>query len=266
MPNDILERIVESKRAEVETAQREVPLLRLREAAEARRDVRPFFDALKAPEASGVNVIAEIKRASPSKGIIRKDLNPAGLAEAYAGGGAAALSVLTERRFFLGSPEDLKQARAACGLPLLRKDFIFCDYQLYESAAMGADAVLLIVRILDQKRLAELIQLASSLGLSTLVEIYTEADVEAAALAGARLIGINNRNLKSFETDLGHTLKLLPRLKPGQVAVAASGIRTRADIQRYQANGVFNFLIGESLVLSKKPTAFLKELRGVHSS
>jgi indole-3-glycerol phosphate synthase len=265
MPNDILERIVKSKRAGVETAQREIPLLRLREAAEARRDVRPFFESLQAPEASGVNIIAEIKRASPSKGIIRADLDPAGLAAAYAVGGAAALSVLTERRFFLGSPEDLKQARAACGLPLLRKDFIFCDYQLYESAAMGADAVLLIVRILDQKRLADLVQLASSLGLSTLVEIYTEADVEAAALAGARLIGINNRNLKSFETDLGHTLKLLPRLQPGQVAVAASGIRTRADIQRYQANGVFNFLIGESLVLSKKPAAFLKELRGVHS-
>ena len=253
MAKDILLQIVEAKRAEVETAQREIPLLRLREAAEARRDVRPFFDALKAPAASGVNVIAEIKRASPSKGIIRKDLDPAGLAAAYADGGAAALSVLTERRFFLGSPEDLKQARAACGLPVLRKDFIFCDYQLYESAAIGADAVLLIVRILDQKRLADLIQLASSLGLSTLVEIYTEADVEAAALAGARLIGINNRNLKSFETDLGHTLKLLPRLQPGQVAVAASGIRTRADIQRYQANGVFNFLIGESLVLSESP-------------
>ena len=265
MSNDILERIVEAKRAEVEAARQEVPLNRLREAAEARRDIRPFFDALKAPEASGVNIIAEIKRASPSKGIIRKDLDPAGLAAAYAAGGAAALSVLTERRFFLGSPEDLKQARAACGLPVLRKDFIFCDYQLYESAAMGADAVLLIVRILDQKRLADLIQLASDLGLSALVEIYTEADLEDAARAGARLIGINNRNLKSFETDLGHTLKLLPLLQPGQVAVAASGIRTRADIQRYQANSVFNFLIGESLVLSKTPAVFLKELRGVHS-
>jgi indole-3-glycerol phosphate synthase len=265
MSNDILERIVEAKRAEVEAAQREIPLLRLREAAEARRDIRPFFESLQAPAASRVNVIAEIKRASPSKGIIRKDLDPAGLAAAYAAGGAAALSVLTERHFFLGSPEDLKQARAACGLPVLRKDFIFCDYQIYESAAMGADAVLLIVRILDQKRLADLIQMALALGLLALVEIYTEADVEAAARGGARLIGINNRNLKSFETDLGHTLKLLPLMQPGQVAVAASGIKSREDIQRYQANGVFNFLIGERLVISETPAAFLKYLRGVNA-
>jgi indole-3-glycerol phosphate synthase len=265
MSNDILERIVEAKRSEVEAGQREVPLNRLREAAEARRDFRPFFEALQMPEPSGVNIIAEVKRASPSKGVIRKDLDPAGLASAYAAGGAAALSVLTEGQFFLGSPEDLEIARGACSLPVLRKDFIFCDYQIYESAAMGADAVLLIVRILDQKRLADLIQLAATLNLSALVEIYTEADIEAAACSGARLIGINNRNLKSFETDLDHTLKLLPLLKPGQVPVAASGIRTRADIQNYQARCVFNFLIGESLVLSKRPTAFLKELRGVHS-
>lgn len=261
-PPDILERIVKAKQAEVSAAQREVSLDRLREAAEARHDVRPFFDALRAPGPSGVNIIAEIKRASPSKGVIRKDLDPARLAEAYAAGGARAISVLTEKEFFLGSPEDLQQARSSSGLPVLRKDFIFCDYQIYESAAMGADAVLLIARILHPQRLGGLIQLASSLRLTALVEIYTEADLEAAGRAGAQLVGINNRNLKSFETDLGHTLKFLPLLQPGQVAVAASGIRTREDIQHYQAHGVFNFLIGESLVRSENPAGFLKMLQG----
>jgi indole-3-glycerol phosphate synthase len=262
MAPDILERIVQAKQAEVTAAQQEIPLNRLREMAEARHDVRPFFDALKAPGPSGVNIIAEIKRASPSRGLIRKDLDPGRLAESYAAGGARAISVLTEKSFFLGSADDLKQARLASGLPVLRKDFIFCDYQIYESAAMGADAVLLIVRILDPQRLGDLIQLAATLRLAALVEIYTEADIEAAARAGAQLVGINNRNLTSFETDLGHTLKCLPLLQPGQVAVAASGIRTREDIQHYQAHGVFNFLIGESLVLSENPVGFLKMLQG----
>jgi len=265
MSNDILERIVEAKRAEVAAARREAPLSRLRKVAETRREIRPFFEALKLPGPSGVNIIAEVKRASPSRGVIRGDLDPARLAAAYAAGGAAAVSVLTERSFFLGSPEDLQLASAACPLPVLRKDFIFCDYQVYESAAMGADAVLLIVRILDRQQLADLIRLAANLELAALVEIYTAADVESANRAGARLIGINNRNLKSFDTDLGHTLKLLPLLQPGQVAVAASGIRTREDIQRYQASGVFNFLIGESLVISENPVGFLKYLRGENS-
>ncbi len=262
MAPDILERIVQAKQSEVTAARREISLNRLRAAAEARHDVRPFFEALKAPGPSGVNIIAEIKRASPSKGVIRQDLDPGRLAESYAAGGARAISVLTEKRFFLGSADDLKQARLASDLPVLRKDFIFCDYQLYESAAMGADAVLLIVRILDQQKLVDLIQLASTLRLAALVEIYTEADLAAAARAGARLVGINNRNLTSFETDLGHTLKFLPLLQPGQVAVAASGIRSREEIRHYQAHGVCNFLIGESLVLSETPAAFLKMLQG----
>jgi indole-3-glycerol phosphate synthase len=260
---DILERIVQAKQAEVTAAQREISLNRLREAAEARRDVRPFLDALKTPGISGVNIIAEIKRASPSKGLIRKDLDPGRLAESYAAGGAAALSVLTEKEFFLGSPQDLQQARQACALPTLRKDFIVCAYQIYESAVMGADAVLLIVRILSESELADLIGLASGLGLAALVEVHSAADLAAANRAGARLVGINNRNLSSFDTDLDRSLQLLPRLAPGQVAVAASGIRTRADIQRYQAQGLFNFLIGESLVRSETPAAFLKYLQGV---
>ncbi len=260
MPTDILERIVAAKRAEIEAARRKVPLDRLREAAEARRDIRPFGDALQTPGPGGVNIIAEVKRASPSKGVIRADLDPAGLAAAYAAGGARAVSVLTETNFFMGSPADLVRARAAAPLPVLRKDFIVCDYQVYESAAMGADALLLIVRILSEAELADLIDLAAGLGLAALVEVYSEADLETAERAGASLIGINNRNLRSFDTDLGHTLRLLPQLRPEQTAVAASGIKTREDIRRYQQQGVFNFLIGESLVRSENPATFLKDL------
>jgi indole-3-glycerol phosphate synthase len=260
MPNDILERIVAAKRAEVAAARREVPLNRLRVAAEARRDIRPFGEALKAPGPSGVNIIAEVKRASPSRGAIRADLDPSGLAAAYAAGGAAALSVLTEKNFFMGSLADLVHARAAMPLPVLRKDFIVCDYQVYESAAVGADALLLIVRILPEAELADLIGLAAGLGLTALVEAYTAADLQAAGRAGARLIGINNRNLASFETDLDRTLRLLPLLRPDQTVVAASGIRTRGDIRRYQRQGVFNFLIGENLVRSEDPATLLKDL------
>jgi indole-3-glycerol phosphate synthase len=260
MPNDILDRIVAAKRAEIAAVRKEVPLERLREAAEARRDFRPFGAALAAPGPSGVNIIAEVKRASPSKGVIRADLDPAGLAAAYAAGGAAAVSVLTEKHFFRGSAADLQRARAASPLPVLRKDFIFCDDQVYETAAMGADAVLLIVRILAESELAGLIALAAGLGLAALVEVYSAAELAAAGRAGARLIGINNRDLASFDTDLDHTLRLVPRLRPDQVAVAASGIKSRDDIRRYQQRGVFNFLIGESLVRSENPAAFLKGL------
>ncbi len=262
MATDILERIVAAKRVQVDAARCNLPESRLREAAEGRRDLRPFEARLGSPGPSGANIIAEIKRASPSKGLIAADLDPAGLAADYAAGNAAALSVLTETDFFLGAPEDLIRARRACELPVLRKDFIICPYQVYESAAMGADAVLLIVRLLPEPELRELIGLAAGLGLAALVEVYSEQDFEAADRAGARLIGINNRNLSSFETDLDRTLQLLPRLQPGQVAVAASGIRSRTDILRYQERGVFNFLIGESLVRSENPAGFLKMLQG----
>ncbi len=263
MASGILERIVAVKRAQVAAARRQLPEDGLRRAAEARRDIRPFFERLRSPGPSGANIIAEIKRASPSKGLIAADLDPAGLAAAYAAGGAAAVSVLTETDFFRGSPQDLTRARQACPLPVLRKDFIFCPYQVYESAAMGADAILLIVRILSGAELAELAELTAALGLTALVEIHSEEDLAPAAAAGARLIGINNRNLSSFDTDLDRTLRLLPRLQPAQVAVAASGIRRRAEIVRYREAGVFNFLIGESLVRSENPAGFLKQLMGV---
>ncbi len=262
MANDILSRIVAARKEEVAAAERAVPLARLRAAAEARTDHRPFAATLARPGPSGVNVIAEIKRASPSKGAIRPDLDPAALARAYAAGGAAALSVLTEPRFFRGSADDLQRARAACALPVLRKDFLFCDYQLYESAAMGADAVLLIVRILEPAQLSDLIATAAALGLAALVEVYTAAEAEIATRAGAHLVGINNRDLGTFHTDIDHTLAVLPALAPGQTAVAASGIRDRADVLRYQGTPVFHFLVGESLVISENPAGFLKSLRG----
>jgi indole-3-glycerol phosphate synthase len=262
MAGGILERIVAVKRKQVDAARRRVPEARLRAAAAERRDVRPFFERLQAPGPSGVNIIAEIKRASPSKGPIAPDLDPAGLAAAYAAGGAAAVSVLTETDFFNGSPEDLSRARQAAPLPFLRKDFIFCPYQVYESAAMGADAILLIVRILSAAELAELAELSAELGLDALVEVHAAEELEAARAAGARLIGINNRNLSSFATDLDHTLRLAPELAPGQVAVAASGIRRPEDIRRYREAGIFNFLIGESLVRSENPTGLLKRLMG----
>ncbi|MCU0605546.1 MAG: indole-3-glycerol phosphate synthase TrpC [Desulfobacterales bacterium] len=262
MAQDILERIVAAKRAQVDQARRKISEFRLRAAAELRHDLRPFGERLRAPGPDGVNIIAEIKRASPSKGVIAADLDPALLAAEYAAGGAAALSVLTETDFFMGSADDLIRARRACRLPVLRKDFILCPYQVYESAAMGADALLLIVRILPQEELHRLIELSAGLGLTALVEVYSAQDLSAAGRAGARLIGINNRNLSSFETDLDRTLQLLPRLQPEQVAVAASGIRSRAEILRYQERGVFNFLIGESLVRSESPAGFLKMLQG----
>lgn len=262
MPKDILDRIVAAKQDEVAAAERAVPLVQLRAQAEARTDVRPFARALATPGPAGVNVIAEIKRASPSKGAIRPDLNPAELARAYAAGGASALSVLTESRFFLGSPHDLRRARSACRLPVLRKDFIFSDYQIYESAAMGADAVLLIVRILGAAQLSDLLRAAEALGLAALVEVYTAAEAEIAAGAGAQLVGINNRDLASFATDPGHTLQILPALAPGQTAVAASGIRSREDILRYEGTPVFNFLVGESLVRASDPARAVRELRG----
>ena len=245
---------------EIQDARRQRPLDRLREAAIGREDGRSFFGALKAPGPHGANIIAEIKRASPSKGPLRIDLDPAKLAREYAAGGAAALSVLTDRDFFQGSPEDLQAARRAVALPVLRKDFLIDDYQIYESRAMGADAVLLICRILSPQQLAHLLALSFSLGMDALVEIHTQDDLEMARTSGARLIGINNRNLATFDTDIQNAMVMARRLDPAQVAVAASGIATLEDIQANLAHGVFNFLVGESLVKADDPMNHLRSL------
>jgi len=261
---DILDKIVDRKKSAVASAAKKIPESRLRADAFSLsgRNTRPFFDSLASPGTFGVNVISEIKRASPSKGPIRLDLDPALLARAYERGGARALSVLTDEPFFRGSLDDLKTARAAVSLPVLRKEFIVSTYQLYETVLADADAVLLIVRILDRVQLRDYIQLCHELRLDPLVEIYSARELEDAGWAGARLIGINNRNLRSFETSTDNAINLGGMLDENQIAVAASGIQSRADILQAREAGIFNFLIGESLVRAEHPDRFLQELLG----
>jgi indole-3-glycerol phosphate synthase len=260
--NDFLDRIVARKKEEVAEAARRIPGYILRKKAEAPCERRPFHDRLRAPGASGVNIVAEIKRASPSRGVLKPDLDPAALAIAYASGGAAALSVLTDRSFFLAEAEDLPVARRAAPIPVLRKDFIVSAYQIYESAVMGADAILLIARILTEGELGEFVDLSRSIGIDPLVEIHSEPDFEKATRGRAGLIAINNRNLSSFETDLDVSIRLASFLAPGQTAVAASGIGSRKDIERLREAGIFNFLVGESLMRAACPGDFLRHLRG----
>ena len=262
MAKDFLSKIVEDKKQEIEAAKKSLSEKQLVEQALMPRKKRSFFKNLERPGPSGVNIIAEIKRASPSKGVICPDLNPATYASQYEQGGAAALSVLTDQPHFHGSAEDLKSARKSTKLPVLRKDFLISSYQIYESAVMGADAVLLITRILEQEQLKDYINICNELKMDALVEIHSEKDLESAHQAEARLIAINNRNLQSFETNIETAIRLKSMLEPHQVAVAASGIRTRADIEKNQKFGIWNFLIGESLVRAKNPVNFLKSLMG----
>jgi indole-3-glycerol phosphate synthase len=262
MIKDILSKIVEDKKQEIAAAKQHIPESFLREKAFAPRKRRPFLKKLEHPGPFGVNVIAEIKRASPSKGDIRPNLNPAVYADEYEKGGAAALSVLTDQPYFKGGPEDLKIARETTTLPVLRKDFLISAYQIFESAVMKADAVLLIVRILDQEQLKDYLSLCNELKLDALVEVHSEADIEKAGLAGARLIGINNRNLQSFETDIEIAIRMKSLLNNDQIAIAASGIRTRKDIEKIKDSEIWNFLIGESLVRAEHPRDFLESLHG----
>lgn len=259
MGADRLREIVENKHREVAQARRRVPEARLRETVSENGPRRSLRERLLRP---GVNVIAEIKRASPSRGVIRADLDPSVCAAAYQAGGAAAVSVLTDTRYFRGVPDDLVRARRAVDLPVLRKDFIVSAYQLYESAAMGADAVLLIVRVLTEERLREYLSLATSLGMEALVEIHSEAELDTARRVKAELVGINNRDLASFETDLETARRLAARLDDSQVAVAASGVQGSEDVAASLACGIRNFLVGESLVRASDPEAFLRDLIG----
>ncbi len=262
MAEDFLSRIVAHKHEEVAAAERRVPLSEMRRQAEGMGPRRGFMAALCDPADTGqVKIIAEVKRASPSKGPIRLDLDPAQLASAYEAGGAACLSVLTDGEFFKGSLADLQAARDATSLPVLRKEFILTDYQVYESAAAGADALLLIVRILEQSQLKSLLQLTQALGMDALVEVYSEAELDQAKAVSSRMIGINNRNLKSFDTDIGHAMRLFAKLDGNQVGIAASGISSEDDVAANIRHGVYHFLIGESLVRSKNPVEFLKRLR-----
>ena len=260
MAKDILSRIVARKHIDVEQARQKIPLGEIRDRAAAAPASRAFLEQFSGKRQSTVNIIAEVKRASPSKGPIRPDLDPAALAGAYAAGGAAAISVLTDTPYFMGSLDDMAAAKAAVDIPVLRKDFILSEYQVYESRAHGADAILLIARILAPEKLQVLYELSQSLGMGVLLEIHTAIEVAAAMAAGARLIGINNRNLKSFATDMQTAVRLAERLGPDCIPVAASGISTKADIEANLAAGINSFLIGESLVRAANATRLLQEL------
>lgn len=256
---DFLTNIVEHKIFEVEERRKLVSESLLRDQA-INLKTRPFMKILSEPETSGINIIAEIKRASPSKGLFRPDLDPAEYAAEYEKGGAAAISVLTDKSFFMAEPGDLIRARKASSLPVLRKDFIISTYQIYETSVMGADALLLIARILSKDQIKDFLALCSEIGIDALVEVHSEADLKKASDAGARLIGINNRNLSSFETDTENAMRISGLLQPGQIAVAASGITGRKDIEKNLSYGIYNFLIGESIVTSGNPAEFIKSL------
>ena len=261
MVPDFLTTIIERKKVEIEAAKKKIPEKRLREEAAIFRGQRPFMARLEKPGPSGINIIAEIKRASPSKGPIRPDLDPVEYAAAYERGGAAAISVLTDQSGFHGCFEDLAVAKQSASLPILRKDFLISSYQLYESSLLGADAVLLIVRILTLNQLSDYLMLCKELQMDVLVEVHSQHDIETAARSGARLIGINNRNLSSFKTNLETAGDLVKLLAPDQIAVAESGIKTLEDIQKLRRSGIWNFLIGESLIRAENPVGFLRYLQ-----
>jgi indole-3-glycerol phosphate synthase len=261
----ILDRIVADKREELARRQREQPLETLRQLVRRMPSARSLAATLRAHPPG---LIAEIKRASPSRGLLRPDLDAAALARTYAEAGAAAISVLTEERHFRGSLVDLKAVRQALdGLgdarpPLLRKDFIFDTYQLFEARAYGADAILLIVAILNPGLLTSLIALACSLGLECLVEVHDEPELKRALVAGAEIVGINNRDLRTFATDLATTLRLRPLIPDEHVVVSESGIRDRADVRRLQEAGVHAILVGEAFMTVPNPAVAVRELLG----
>ncbi|HEX78347.1 MAG TPA: indole-3-glycerol phosphate synthase TrpC [Dehalococcoidia bacterium] len=253
----ILDEIVASTRRRLAVCQRQTPLKGLRLRAEAAPPPRDFESAITN---GGLHLIAELKRASPSLGDIKADLDVASLAQAYARGGASALSVLTEPDYFKGSLDDLALARQVTGLPVLRKDFTLDAYQVYEARAYGADAVLLIAAILADDELRALEQLSRELGMAALVEVHSEAEVKRALAAGARLIGINNRDLADFTVSLATTLRLRPLLPQETIVVSESGISTPEDVQALRSAHVHAILVGEALVRSPDPEAKVREL------
>jgi indole-3-glycerol phosphate synthase len=264
----ILERIVEEKRREVaRLPASEVTVSSLKAALAARGGVRDFAGALRRPRRGPVALIAEVKKASPSVGVIRPDFDPVGIAREYEAAGAACLSVLTDEKFFQGSLHYLKAIRTAVGLPLLRKDFIIDARQILEAAEWGADAILLIVAILSDAQLKQFHALGVGAGLSVLVEVHDEAELDRALAAGAELVGVNNRDLRTFQTDLATTERLAQRLRaaPGggsKLLVAESGIHTRADVERLQRASAQGILVGESLMRQADIGAKVRELMG----
>jgi len=261
--SDILNRILRRKAEEVAERSARLPLRELSARCADLPPARGFESALRArAEAGDAAVIAEIKRASPSRGVLREDFRPAEIAASYEKHGAACLSVLTDRDFFQGADEYLRDARNACALPVLRKDFIIDAWQIYEARALQADCILLIVSALGDAQLVEFAGLATHLGLDVLVEVHDGTELERGLALGAPLIGINNRNLRSFETRLEVTLDLLPMVPVDRLLVTESGIHTPADVARMRAAGVHAFLVGEAFMRADDPGAALASLFG----
>ncbi len=267
--SDVLQRIIAVKHEEIAAARSERDLASLRHDAERSAAdhgaIRPrgFGRALRARIAAGhAAVIAEVKKASPSKGVLREHFDPQAIAASYEDGGAACLSVLTDRQFFQGAPEYLTLARVACELPVLRKDFMIDPYQVYEARLMGADCILLIVAALDDARMHELEACALELGMDVLVEVHDGGELERALRLKTPLLGINNRNLRTFEVSLQTTLDLLPRVPADRLVVTESGILSREDVLHMRAAGVDAFLVGEAFMRAEDPGRALKELFG----
>ena len=265
--SDILRKILDVKADEVAAAKKHRALSSLRREVEgdgeARAGLRGFEAALRAKIAGGhAGVIAEVKKASPSKGVLRADFKPAEIAVSYADHGAACLSVLTDVHFFQGAPAYLGQTRSACAIPVLRKDFMIDPYQVYEARSWGADCILLIVAALDHGLMAELEACAHELGMGVLVEVHDGIELDAALRLKTALLGINNRNLRTFETSLSTTIDLLPRIAPDKLVVTESGIMTTDDVKRMRDAGVNGFLVGEAFMRAAEPGVELQRLFG----
>jgi indole-3-glycerol phosphate synthase len=258
---DVLEKIVAVKREEVAAAKKKKSLEAVREDAFSRVLTRDFEGALRSKIAAGqAAVIAEIKKASPSKGVLREDFIPADIAQSYAENGAACLSVLTDRQFFQGEPDFLKQARASCDLPVLRKDFMIDPYQVYEARVMGADCILLIAACLSDAQMAELEAVARSLDMAVLVEVHDAQELQRALKLKTPLVGVNNRNLRTFEVSLDTTLGMLKDVPSDKLLVTESGILQREDVQKMRAAGVHAFLVGEAFMRAADPGEALATL------
>ena len=259
--SDILDRIVAVKREEIAAARARSSLAQVRSAAESRTDVRGFEASLRRAIAQGrAAVISEVKKASPSKGVLREHFVPSEIAQSYERHGAAALSVLTDERFFHGAAAYLEQARAACALPVLRKDFMVDEYQVFEARALGADCILLIVACLSDQRLTELESCAMALGMDVLVEVHDGAELARALRLKTPLLGINNRNLRSFEVSLETTLSLMSEVPADRLLITESGILTQADVQTMRGAGVNAFLVGEAFMRAPDPGVALAAL------
>lgn len=258
---NVLSEIIGKKRERVEEAKRVVPLECLRGEAFAKREHAPSHALRRALQADGINIIAEFKRRSPSKGVIRAEADLSQIVRSYQAGGAAAISVLTEHDYFDGSLADLEAVKTCVELPVLRKDFVFDPYQVFEAAAAGADAVLLIVAVLDDRELEDLRGLTEELGMDALVEVHNSEEMDRAARCGAKLVGINNRDLRTFQVSLETSIQLAPLAPRDALLVSESGLHEAAELQRLREHGFHGFLIGETLMRARCPEAALRELR-----